>query len=342
MNPNDGGPPDEERALEFLVSRFPPGGAGSDPGDCPEASLLAGLADGTLLPEERHALVRHLAGCEACRRIASELVRGAAGEKERPFGDRSPRRRRITWPRMAHAAAALVALLGAAWWLRPIREAPASTESLLRGVAEGLGAERPALFAGFRPLTGKELGARPPVSRGDIALGFPAGELLERRPVFQWRPAPGVTEWRVTLRRQEGNRLWAASSRESTLPYPSNRPELEPGGKYLWEVVGKGPLGTVEGAQAFAVATEEGRLRFEDARGEIERVADRRLVPLVIAHYAIRRGLLGQAERAARAAWDSDADDPIVRETLVYVLRQLRSPDIDWVQMRKGRSIEED
>jgi len=342
MNANGGGPSDEERTLEFLVGRFPPGGAASEPDDCPDQNLMAGLADGTLLPEERRSLEHHLARCESCGRIASELLRGMGAEQERPVEDRPRRRRVITWPRMILAAAALVAIVGAGWWLRQMKTAPAGSEALLLQAAERLAEERPALFAGFRPLSVEELRARPSVARGGIELGFPAGTLIERRPEFRWRPAPGVTRWSVTLRRQEGTLLWTEPSRETTVTYPTKRAELEPGGTYVWEVEGEGPLGTVEGARAFAVATDEERRRFENARGEIERFADPRVALLVTAHYAMRRGLLGEAERAARAAWRGQADDPMVRETLVYVLRQLKSTDVDWIEMRKGRPIEKD
>lgn len=342
MNAKDGGPSDEERTLEFLVGRFPPGGTAREPDDCPDRNLMAGLADGTLLPEERRSLENHLARCEFCGRLASELVRGGAGEQERPEEDRPRRRRVITWPRMVLAAASLVAIVGAGWWLRQLKTAPTGTEAWLQQVAQRLVEERPALFAGFHPLSPDELRARPPVARGGIELGFPVGKVIERRPVFRWRTAPGVTRWSVTLRRQEGTLLWTESSRETKLTYPTKGAALEPGGTYLWEVQGKSPLGTVDGARAFTVATDQERRRFENACGEIQRLADPGVALLVTAHYAVRRDFLGEAERAARAAWRRRADDPIVRETLVYVLRQLKSSDVDWIEKRKGRSIEKD
>jgi hypothetical protein len=136
--------------------------------------------------------------------------------------------------------------------------------------------------------------------------------------------------------------VWTERSGETTLAFPSDRPALEPGGKYLWDVAGKGPLGRVEAARAFTVATDEERRRFEDARRAIERLADHRVAPLVVAHYALRRGLLGEAERASRAAWSRDANDPIVRGTLVHVLRQLRSPDVEWIEKREVPPREKD
>jgi len=63
-------------------------------------------------------------------------------------------------------------------------------------------------------------------------------------------------------------------------------------------------------------------------------------VSLLTAHYALRRGLLGEAERAARAAWQKEPDAPVVRETLLHVLRRTRSPDVEWLEKRRSSPIE--
>jgi len=340
---NDRDSPADERMLEFLVNRFPPAGPPATEA-CPDPNLLAGLADGTLLPEERRMVERHIAACPVCGRLASDLVRGEAGDVRFATADpgkkgRSGRGRVFTWPRLVVAAALLVGVVLGARALFPPAAPPGVEERLVRD-AERLTAARQELFAGFRPLSREERIAPPTVVRGGVAAGFPAGKLLERRPAFRWRPAPGVTQWVVILRRQEGTLVWEERSRDSSLAYPANRPALEPGGKYLWEVSGHGPLGEERAAQAFTVASEEERAAFEAARGEIARIAEPRDVSLLTAHYALRRGLLGEAERAARAAWQKEPDAPVVRETLLHVLRRTRSPDVEWLEKRRSSPIE--
>jgi Putative zinc-finger len=98
---------------------------------CPSLELIAALAEGRLVGEERASVVAHLADCEDCREILAETVstlRELAAE-EGGGGSVSPwRARRYRWWALAAAAAVVVILVGSGYWLRRGPSAPSRAE----------------------------------------------------------------------------------------------------------------------------------------------------------------------------------------------------------------------
>src|SRR5262245_66488288 len=66
--------PEDDPVVGFLVRRY---ARGTPEGPCPDENLLAAMARGGLLREEREALVEHLAGCERCRGVVARLAKAA-------------------------------------------------------------------------------------------------------------------------------------------------------------------------------------------------------------------------------------------------------------------------
>jgi hypothetical protein len=227
------------------------------------------------------------------------------------------------------AACALLAL-GLVFFGRKPRDATA--EQRLPELVAALRGARPDLFGDFRPLSREELAAAaaasPMRSGDDVTLVHPAGTILELRPGFRWTPVPGGGNATLTLLRK-GAPLWShrAGAGETRCDWPAPEPELESGAPYVWTITIEGPLGPVQGQRSFQVAAAGERRTFLERRGEIEARVPEELRDLVRAHVAIRLGLLGEAETAARAAHARLSGDPVARETLHHVLRLVGSPE---------------
>ncbi|HET6203580.1 MAG TPA: zf-HC2 domain-containing protein [Planctomycetota bacterium] len=342
--------PEEDPVLAFLVGRFGPedSGAGGEP--CPGENLLAGLADGALLPEERERLERHLGGCEACASVAAALGRaGLAGEgrTERPRallhpgagrGGGAEGARRFLRPLLA-AAALLIGVLGIAFGpplLRALGRS-ADTDALLVASAQSLSRARPDLFGGFSPVPRAERVAPPPLYRGgDLLLVYPAGRIREVRPSFRWEPDGDAKDYEVVVRTEEGAVVWRARTPTPSLAYPGGERDLDAGVRYVWEVSANGPREQRSSRRDFEVASPSERARLESGVSLIREHAPERVRDLLAAHFALRRGFYGDAEEAARAYFGRRPEDPVGRETLLHVLRRLGSSEAD----RLGSSAE--
>jgi hypothetical protein len=279
---------------------------------CPPPERLAGYVEGRLLDRERAAVEAHGADCAACRAALVGLLAEPAGKVLRPR-------------RWIPIAAAAAAVLLAALCLVPRR---GDTATGLEAAALDLAEARPDLFRGFRPVGPAD--PLPPSlaqRRGALAQFAPAGRILDPRPRFRWEGVPGVARWRVALLTDEGDPIWEADAEGADLAYPSGRPDLDPGRRYLWDVSGEGPLGPAGGRRAFDVASTEERDRFAEASREIDRLAPARLRPLLRAHLALRRGLYAAAEEEAAAFVAAEPADAAGRDALDAARRALgRAP----------------
>jgi hypothetical protein len=138
---------------------------------------------------------------------------------------------------------------------------------------------------------------------------------------------PGVTAWRVDVTLADGTPVWAVGSEQATLAYPADKPDLASGTRYLWGVSGDGPLGRAEARRAFHVLSAEERRTYERARESIRARVAAPLRDLVLAQFALRRGLDAEAETAARAFSTARPQDAVGRETLGLVLRRIGVPE---------------
>ncbi len=308
--------PEEDPVVGFLVRRYAPD---APVGPCPEEDLLAAMASGGLLPEERERLVDHLSGCERCGGVVAALSKGEA-----PGIPRAPSRRGVlrlpvpSWAagrrgkagsplrsieiRLPVAAAAVLLALAGVFLGTRIRSGspgvdgrPASdTDGILLASAADLALSRPDLFRDFAPLSREERLADAPSVRGTVSsLILPAGKILETRPSFRWQDRPPVAEREVVLRTPAGAVVFRARARAPLPVYPEDAPPLDPGSSYSWTVSGLGE-------RIFAVATSEERAAWEAAVSAIEAQAPAGVRDLLVSHLALRRGFLGEAEQAAR------------------------------------------
>jgi hypothetical protein len=107
---------DRDESIDQLLHRTRFAGPASDTG-CPDAELLAALADGTLSPSVSREIEAHLADCDRCQMTAAAMVRaeGPAAATETAGDVPAWRRRAFNWLVPAAAAATALAL----WVLLP-------------------------------------------------------------------------------------------------------------------------------------------------------------------------------------------------------------------------------
>jgi hypothetical protein len=284
---------------------------------CPGENVLAAMALGGLLPEEREAAERHVAGCDACLDVVGTIARAEPPAAVATVPAPAPRRRVLTWLAIA-AGLAGVGLLG-----RDILERSSSPRALLTTAAADLSASRPDLFAGFTPLDDAELADDPRVRlRGGTQLQAPVGTILEARPTLEWTTSRGGGGRHVEVHDAETDALVAEATCESPCAYPAQAQALEPGHAYAWSVTIDGPFGAEVSTQRFAVASDAERTGYEEASGEIDRVVPERVRELVRAHVALRRGLDAEASRAAQRYVEESPDDPLGRQTLALARKR--------------------
>lgn len=237
------------------------------------------------------------------------------------------------------AAAALLLVSGALMFHAMSGER--DPEARLAAAVAELARDHPERFREFTPLSRAErLAPAEEVYRGGPAALLPAGTVGETRPVFRWEGGEGIASWTITLRRQEdGAVLWSASASGSPTAYPAERPPLVPGGRYLWEAAAEGPGGAVHVRRAFAVAGEEDEAAFAEALRAVDASpAARRVAPLVKAHFALRRGRPGDAERFAREAAAAAPGDPVARQTLLRALTILGAAEAEGMRREEERN----
>ncbi|MCI0589664.1 MAG: hypothetical protein L0323_22845 [Planctomycetes bacterium] len=190
-------------------------------------------------------------------------------------------------------------------------------DGMLVASTKALARAHPELFGDFAPLSrGERLAPLPAVRAGAPSLVYPAGRILETRPTFRWTAGAGEAEREIVLRAAGGAVVHRLRAPASPLEYPADAPALEPGGQYSWSLSGADE-------RAFAVETGEERGAFESAVAIIRSQAPAAIRDLLIAHLALRRGLLGEAEKAALDYGEAAPAEPVGRETLALVLRRL-------------------
>jgi hypothetical protein len=338
MRPSD--PSDKERLLRKILRSVDLAGA-SGAGACPDENRLAGFVEGRLAPQERDGIAAHLEPCRDCGAIVAEL---AQSEAVAAGGGEPSARVQSLFPRPLALAAAAVVVLGIAiggWRVFVVGRA-LDTQSELVACARTLVRERPELFQGFVPLASAERLADVPRVRGgdEVTLVRPAANILEDRPEFVWEAVAGASSYTVTVFRSDGKELWrrpVAADAGQHLAYPQDEASLARGAVHSWKVSCEGPLGSVSNRRPFTVHFEQEVGRFAAQARAIESVSPAELRPLLLAHIAIRAGLLLEAERAARRYVALRPDDAVGRETLYRALNELGSPEAEkWKSAAAG------
>lgn len=167
--------------------------------DCPPDDMIAGLADGSLAPEQRRSVLPHVASCARCRGAVASIARALADPAvARELAAPSGRR----WYRIAVPLAAAAVLL-----------------LLLVSPAD----DRSSTHRGSPPPP-----ATTPVPRSPVGAVANVDDL-------RWSPVAGADRYRVTVFDATGRVVYAAEGPDTLVAFPDSI-TLVPGGAYLWKV----------------------------------------------------------------------------------------------------------
>jgi len=189
--------------------------------DCLDDDTIAALADGSLAPAARAAVLPHVAACGRCRAAVASVTRALADPdvaREIAAFQRNRRERlaRLTRIVVPLAAASLVLLLS---WPRP------------REVGEPLH-RAPTITAAPAPA---------PVS--------PVG-VVEGARRLSWRSAGGADRYRVTLFDAGGRVVFEAEVPDTTVALPDSV-RLAPTARYLWKIEARTTIGRWVASELF-------------------------------------------------------------------------------------------
>jgi hypothetical protein len=328
----------EDETAAASVVRRAVGGDADASAACPDPNLLAGFAERSLAESETRAVAAHASGCAACRETLAELAEAGIGGETRVAASSGPslpagaRLRALGRPRAYGVAALVLLACGAALWAFGRRGTePADTDERLVAAARDLATSHSDLFGGFSPIgpdeRAREVGSR---ERGGLRLLSPAEVVLSTRPAFAWVAVRGIAEYEVRLEREDGATLFTRTTSRPSIEFPGDVAPLEPGARYAWTVGVDAVLGgRTESRRAFEVASEAAASAFRRAAQAVAGRAPEDLRDLLVAHWALRRDLLEEAERFARAHVERHPADRAGRETLLHVLRRQGTPEAE-------------
>jgi hypothetical protein len=288
----------DDRVTERLLADH----RGGAPGGCPDENFLAAFAEGRLAEPDRIAAEAHLSRCGECRAVVAVAA---------PVLLRAPARARVLPVAWMAAAAVVLVAFGALLLFLP---SPAAEEGTLVADARRLRDADPDLFRWLEPLDAAELTAPPDgTERGSLRVLAPRGTVLTGSPELTWEAVPGVERYEVTLLSDEGTAIWTIESSAAGLSWPEGQAALAPGSRVVVEVAAKGAVATAVGRRAFRVAGAA-----ESAAWHVRLAAIGAAVPesrrdLLAAHFAVRLGLFGEAERLLARRSAVAPDDAEVR-----------------------------
>ncbi len=169
--------------------------------DCPQDDVIAALAEGSLAPDARAAVLPHVATCARCREAVASLARALADPaiaREFPGAGGGRRWFRIAMP--LAAAAVLLLLVSLPWVDRsPMHRGP--------------------------PLPPP---ATTPIPRSPLGTVAAVQDL-------RWSPVAGADRYRVTVFDATGAVVYSAEASDTAVAFP-DATTLVPGASYLWKV----------------------------------------------------------------------------------------------------------
>jgi hypothetical protein len=325
-------------------------------GEHPSTDALSDYAEGKLDAGSRAALEAHLTACSLCRAIAGGM--GAAPPPLSPAPGPTPGPAQVPGaptapgPSVGSGPAApaspgpsaargrlwiLLALVAGlavgAWWVfgrsgsggtGGASAPPARLEDVLTKAAGDVVIRHPDLFPGFTPLDAETLkAARPDAAGGGIAAIGPREVVLSTRPTFRWHASGRAQVHTLALKGADGKEAWSKRIDGVGTPFPADAPELARGSSWTWSVKARRQTGPVEGTLSFRVAGEEEAKRFEAQAKAVREIAPASVADLLLAHVALRAGLLEEAERLLVNRAGGKPKPGIEAETLAYVRARL-------------------
>ena len=167
-------------------------------------------------------------------------------------------------------------------------------------------------------------------------------DLMVDRPVFTWRAVEGASRYRVTVSDSDGE-LWKREVERPSLPYPSDRPALKPGGDYLWEVVALSDRGALRNedsmfhvlSAAAADTVRDHLKRIDQALGESRGDVARYLA----GSYLLGRGLYCDAAERFEALCKMTPEAPGAHEALGNAYQAVGLADLAAAEFQRALTL---
>lgn len=155
-------------------------------GEHPDADLLAGFAEGTLLRREREAVLAHLAECAICRDV---VALGSTAQPDRAASLLNVRNRSVTWWgwRIAAAAAVMCLAVTLAWQFLLLKPSTVAKNSQISTQIEPNTIEPPAPALVAPPLNEKVI---PPAATKERSAAVVKRPVIAPPPSIESDPNP--------------------------------------------------------------------------------------------------------------------------------------------------------
>ena len=169
--------------------------------DCLSDDMIAALADGSLAPDVRAAILPHVASCARCRTAVASVARALAD----PAVAREPS----------------VSAGGRRWYRMAV---PLAAAAVLLLLLSSPGDDRLPEHRGSPPPPP----ATTPIPRSPVGAVAAVNEL-------RWSPVAGADRYRVTVFDATGRVIYATEGSDTMVTFPDSVP-LSAGAPYLWKV----------------------------------------------------------------------------------------------------------
>lgn len=244
-----------------------------------------------------------------------------------PAAPRPPRK----GPSVVVAAGLTAALASIGVAVALATKAPSSTAPRLATAAQleastrAVAARHPESRAELAPLSAEELAAAAPTGYavGGMWLLDPVGVSPTDRPTIRWIRAPGATTYEAEIE-GDGRKLFAERTTDDHVAFPARMEPLVVGTRYRARVRvadANSPRGEAFGLAEFTVLPVPHRAAWRTIVGDVESNEPASIRDLVVAHWATRRSLFGEALRRADAWSAAHPGDPAARPLLEALAR---------------------
>jgi hypothetical protein len=195
-----------------------------------------------------------------------------------------------------------------------------STTAQLEASAKAVAARHPEMKADLEPLSADELANATTPGYAVVGLWVldPVGISTSDRPTVRWIRFAGAKTYEVQIE-ADGRKLFAEATADDHVAFPARLEPLVVGTRYVVHVRvadPKPPQGEVLGFGEFTVLPVPRRAAWRTIVGDVESNEPAAIRDLLVAHWAIRRQLFGEALRRADAWSTAHPGDPAARPLL--------------------------
>jgi len=200
-----------------------------------------------------------------------------------------------------------------------------STAAQLEASAKAVALRHAELKTELAPLSSEELASAGATGYAVCGMWLldPVGVSTTDRPTVRWIRFAGAKTYEAQIE-AEGKTLFAGTTTDDHIAFPARLEPLVAGTRYVVRVRvadPKPPQGEAFGFGEFTVLPVPHRASWRTIVGDVESNEPASIRDLVVAHWALRRSLFGEALRRADAWSTAHPGDPAARPLLEALAR---------------------